>query len=50
MEQIKNRMEELRAELNKLTGEIDSCDRGRLLEVSRELDEVICEYIKSMEK
>ena len=45
MEQFKKRMEDMRSELNKLMEEIDTCDKGRLLELSRELDKIIIEYI-----
>lgn len=49
MEKLKNHMEALRQELNQLMGEFDTCDKEKLLKVSRELDEVICKYIR-MEK
>jgi hypothetical protein len=49
VEKLKNHMEALRQELNQLMEEFDTCDKEKLLKVSRELDEVICKYIR-MEK
>ncbi len=43
MKSLKNRMEQLREESNKL---IEHGDKEQLLKISRELDVVICEYIK----
>lgn len=47
MKAIKKRMEELRKQLNELVDGIDSCGEEKVLEVSQELDKVICEYIKA---
>lgn len=49
MEKLRKHMEELRQELNQMLEDFDICDKDRLLKVSRELDQVICKYIK-MEK
>jgi len=46
VEELRKHMEELRQELNRMLKDFDSCDKERLLKVSRELDEVICKYIK----
>lgn len=47
MNGIENWMEDLRKQLNKLMKDIDSYDREKVLQISQELDEVICNYIKS---
>ena len=47
MKAIKKRIEELRKQLNELVDSIDSCSEENVLEVSQELDKVICEYIKA---
>lgn len=46
MEELRKHMEELRQELNRMLEDFDTCDKERLLKVSRELDQVICKYIK----
>lgn len=46
MKAIKKCMEELRNQLNELVDSIDSCSEEKVLEISQELDKVICEYIK----
>jgi septum formation topological specificity factor MinE len=43
---LRKHMEELRQELNLMLEDFDACDKERLLKVSRELDEVICRYIR----
>lgn len=47
MNHIKDRLNSLREELNALIDNIDNCSKEQLLEVSRELDEVIYEYMKA---
>jgi uncharacterized coiled-coil protein SlyX len=44
--ELRKRMEELRRELNKLMENFDTCDKKRLLKVSRELDMVINTYVR----
>lgn len=46
MVELRKRMEELRRELNKLMENFDTCDKKRLLKVSRELDMVINTYVR----
>ena len=46
VQDIKEYMEVLRKELNDLMEDLDNCDRLKLLETSRALDKVICEYIR----
>lgn len=46
MKVIKECMEALRKELNDMMDSIDNCDRLKLLETSREMDKIICEYLK----
>lgn len=46
MEELRKQMEELRQELNRMLEDFDTCDKEILLKVSRELDQVICKYIK----
>lgn len=46
VEELRKQMEELRQELNRMLEDFDTCDKEILLKVSRELDQVICKYIK----
>ncbi len=46
MKAIKKRMEELRKQLNELVDSVDSFSEEKVLEVSQELDKVICEYVE----
>lgn len=46
MDKLRKHMEKLRQELNRMLEDFDACDKERLLKVSRELDEVICKYIR----
>lgn len=47
MEKIKKSIEELRGKFNELMDQVDDCNKEGLLESSRELDDVICEYISN---
>lgn len=47
---VENRIDELKKVINNLMSERDSCDKKKLLEVSQELDRVICEYIQINDK
>lgn len=43
---IEEKMEEIRKQLINLINNKDSSSKEKILEVSQELDKVICEYIK----
>ncbi len=45
MKVLKECMEALRNELNDIMDDIDNCDRLKLLETSKKMDNIICEYL-----